>query len=182
MGWGHLKIFFPQTTEPEELIFTWKLSDIVQISACTNYGPWRSRLGTQKGELFLHLYIGKNLLKWNIRSISIKRGTNISCMIGIQIYSNEFSSPLQRGHNHKNRVGPFKYFLLMNHSTIKAQICTSASLNSAESILFSSLSLGVMRGHNRVKHFYICFNGESLWKSLQETTELKQFKFTCKMI
>jgi hypothetical protein len=39
-----------------------------------------------------------------------------------------------------------------------------------------------MRGHNRVKHFYICFNGESLWKYLQETTEPKQFKFTCKVI
>jgi hypothetical protein len=85
-------------------------------------------------------------------------------MIGIQIYSNEGSSHLQRGDNHKNakRVGSLKYFLLMNHSTIKAQIYTSASLYSAESILFNSWSLGVMRGHNRVKHFYICFNGESL--------------------
>jgi hypothetical protein len=44
----------------------------------------------------------------------------------------------------------------------KAQIYTSASLYSAESILFNSWSLGVMRSHNRVKHFYICFNGESL--------------------
>jgi hypothetical protein len=59
----------------------------------------------------------------------------------------------------------------MNHSTIKTQIYTSASLYSAESILFNSWSLGAMRGHNRVKHFYICFNRESLWKSLQETTE-----------
>jgi hypothetical protein len=58
----------------------------------------------------------------------------------------------------KNRVGSFKYFLLMNHSTIKAQIYMNASLYSAE----SSWSLGVMMGHNRVKHFYICFNGESL--------------------
>jgi hypothetical protein len=39
-----------------------------------------------------------------------------------------------------------------------------------------------MRGHNRVKHFYIYFNGESLWKSLLETTEPKQFKYTCKVI
>jgi hypothetical protein len=83
-------------------------------------------------------------------------------MIGIQIYSNEGSSPLQREDNHKNRVGSFKYFLLMNHSTIKAQIYKSASMYSAESTLFNSWSLGVMRGHNRVKHFYIYFNGESL--------------------
>jgi hypothetical protein len=82
----------------------------------------------------------------------------------------------------QNRVGSFKYFLLMNHSTVKAQIYTSTSLYSAESILFNSWSLGFMRSHNRVKHFYICFNGESLWKSLQETTKPKQFKFTCKVI
>jgi hypothetical protein len=83
-------------------------------------------------------------------------------MIGIQIYSNEGSCPLQRGDKHKNRVGSFKYFLLMNHNTITAQIYMNASLYSAESILFNSWSLGVMRGHNRVKHFYICINGESL--------------------
>jgi hypothetical protein len=29
MGWGHLKIFFSRTTEPEELIFTGKLSDVM---------------------------------------------------------------------------------------------------------------------------------------------------------
>jgi hypothetical protein len=27
MGWGHLKILSPRTTEPEELIFALKLSD-----------------------------------------------------------------------------------------------------------------------------------------------------------
>jgi hypothetical protein len=35
------------------------------------------------------VYIGKNLLKLNIFPISIKLGTNISCMMGIQVYSNE---------------------------------------------------------------------------------------------
>ena len=59
----------------------------------------------------------------------------------------------------------------MNHNTIKAQIYTIAFWYSAESILFNSWSLGVMRSHNRVKHIYICFNGDNLWKSLQETTE-----------
>jgi hypothetical protein len=69
------------------------------------YKLWslRVKVGDTRGELFLHLYIGKNLLKWNIRPISIKVGTNISCMIRIQIYSNEGSSPLQRGGGyHKN--------------------------------------------------------------------------------
>jgi hypothetical protein len=42
---------------------------------------------------------------------------------------------------------------------------------SAESILFNFWSHGVSGGHNREKHFYICFNGENLRKSLQETTE-----------
>jgi hypothetical protein len=31
LGWGHFKIFFSRTTEPEDLIFTRKLSAIVQI-------------------------------------------------------------------------------------------------------------------------------------------------------
>jgi hypothetical protein len=53
--------------------------------------------GHKKGNV-----IGKNLLKWNIFPISIKLGTNISCMIGIEFFSNEGSSPLQRGDNHKN--------------------------------------------------------------------------------
>jgi hypothetical protein len=39
MGWDHLKIFLLRTTEPEELIFTWKLSDIMYIQVCTNHSP-----------------------------------------------------------------------------------------------------------------------------------------------
>jgi hypothetical protein len=42
------------------------------------------------------------------RPIAIKFGTNMSCMMGIQVYSNEGPSPLQRGDNQKNRVGSFK--------------------------------------------------------------------------
>jgi hypothetical protein len=34
--------------------------------------------------------------------IAIKLGTNISCMMGIQIYSSEGPSPLQRGDNYKS--------------------------------------------------------------------------------
>jgi hypothetical protein len=37
-----------------------------------------------------------------MRPIEIKLGKNISCMMGIQVYSNEGSNPLQRGDNHKN--------------------------------------------------------------------------------
>jgi hypothetical protein len=32
----------------------------------------------------------------------MKLGTNISCMMGIKIYSNEYPSPLQRGDNQKS--------------------------------------------------------------------------------
>jgi hypothetical protein len=60
----------------------------------------------------------------------------------------------------------------MNHSTIKTKIymSLSASWYSAESILFNLWSPGVIGGHNRVEHFYICFNGENLWKSFQKPT------------
>jgi hypothetical protein len=75
------------------------------------------------------LYIGKNLLKRNIWPISIKVGAHISCMMGIQVYSNEIQVLFKGGMITKvqNRVGSIKYFLLMNNSTIKAQIYTSAS-------------------------------------------------------
>jgi hypothetical protein len=49
----------------------------------------------------------------------------------------------------------------MNNSAIKAEIYRSTFWYSVESILFSP-SMGAMRGHNRVKHIYICFNGENL--------------------
>jgi hypothetical protein len=62
----------------------------------------------------------------------------------------------------------------MNHCTIKAYIYTSVSRYCAESILRNSWSQVVIRDHNSVKHIYICFNGENLWKSLQDTTELKK--------
>jgi hypothetical protein len=62
----------------------------------------RSREGPKEGKQFLHVYIEKNLLKCNIWPISIKLGTNHSCKKGIQVYSNEVPSPLQRGDNHKS--------------------------------------------------------------------------------
>jgi hypothetical protein len=45
VGCGHLQIFL-RTTEPEELIFTGKLSDIMQIKVISNHGP-RGWEGTQ---------------------------------------------------------------------------------------------------------------------------------------
>jgi hypothetical protein len=52
----------------------------------------------------------------------------------------------------------------MNHSTIKAQIYTSASWCSAESILFHSWSPRKIWGATMAKHFYISFNGENFLK------------------
>jgi hypothetical protein len=50
-------------------------------------------------------------------------------MMGIQVYLNEVQVLFKEGKTQKckNRVGSFKYFLLMNHSTRKAQIYMSAS-------------------------------------------------------
>jgi hypothetical protein len=64
----------------------------------------------------------------------------------------------------------------MNHSycTIKAQIYRSASWYSTESNLFNVWSPGVIGGHNKVKHFYVCFNGGNLWKSFQKPREPKK--------
>jgi hypothetical protein len=56
--------------------------------------------------LFLQLYIGKNLLKWNVWPISIKLGTNISCMMGNHVYPNEGPSPFQReDYNESVKIG-----------------------------------------------------------------------------
>jgi hypothetical protein len=76
------------------------------------------------------VYIEKEMFFRTSRPISIKLGTNHSCMKGIPAYSNEGPSPLQSVDNHKsakNRIGSFKYFLLINHSTTKAQIYMKAS-------------------------------------------------------
>jgi hypothetical protein len=54
--------------------------------------------GHKRGNyFFLHLYIGKNLLKRNILQISIKLGTNISCLMGIQVYSNKVQVLFKEG-------------------------------------------------------------------------------------
>jgi hypothetical protein len=47
--------------------------------------------------IFTYVYIGKKIFSRTSRPIAIKLGTDISCMMGIQVYSNEGSSPLQRG-------------------------------------------------------------------------------------
>jgi hypothetical protein len=56
----------------------------------------------------------------------------------------------------------------------------SVSGYSAESILFNLWSQGVIGGHNRVKHFYICFNGGNLFENLFKNpkSQKKKFKFT----
>jgi hypothetical protein len=51
--------------------------------------------------IFTYVYIEKKIFSRTSRPIAIKLITNISCMMGIQIYSNEGPSPLQRGDNHK---------------------------------------------------------------------------------
>jgi hypothetical protein len=48
------------------------------------------------------MFILKKKISRTSNPIAIKLGTNISCMMGIQVYSNEVPSPLQRGDNHKS--------------------------------------------------------------------------------
>jgi hypothetical protein len=59
MGWGHLKIFCG-TTEPEELIFTGKLSDIMLIQVCSNHGPQGLGGATIRKTIFTCVYIENN--------------------------------------------------------------------------------------------------------------------------
>jgi hypothetical protein len=56
---------------------------------------------TRWGTIFTFVY-WKESFKKKHQANSIKLGTSISSMIGIQIYSNEGSSHLLRGDNHKN--------------------------------------------------------------------------------
>jgi hypothetical protein len=52
------------------------------------------------------MFVLKKIFSRTSRPIAIKLGTDISCMMGIQVYSNEGPSPLQRGNNHKSaKVG-----------------------------------------------------------------------------
>jgi hypothetical protein len=63
-------------------------------------GPGGATVGKT---IFTYVYIEKKILSSRTsRPISIKLGTNISCMMGIQVYSNEGQSPLQRRDNHKS--------------------------------------------------------------------------------
>jgi hypothetical protein len=50
----------------------------------------------------------------SMKPISIKLSSNHPCVKGIHVCSNKGPSPLQKGDNHKNKAGPFNYFL-KNH-------------------------------------------------------------------
>jgi hypothetical protein len=78
----------------------------------------------------------------------------------------------------KNRVWSFENLLLKNHCARRAHIYRKAFWYNVDSMLFKSWSPGVGMGHSRVKHIYICFNGKNLSKSVQETPDPKNFKFT----
>jgi hypothetical protein len=56
----------------------------------------------------------------------IKFGTYYPCMKGIQVCSIKRPVPLQRGNNHKNRVGSFKNLILKNYEARKAEFYMKA--------------------------------------------------------
>jgi hypothetical protein len=68
----------------------------VQIKACTNYNPKGSELATRGETIFTRIYWKESFKMKHLIPISIKLGTNRSCMKGIQVYLNEGLSPLER--------------------------------------------------------------------------------------
>jgi hypothetical protein len=54
------------------------------------------------GKQYSLMFILKKIFSRTSRPITIKLGIDISCIMGIQVYSNEGSSPLQRGDDHKS--------------------------------------------------------------------------------
>jgi hypothetical protein len=76
----------------------------------------RAWVGPQWEKPFLHVYFGKkNLSSRTSRPISINLGTNhpqVRKFKIIQIYQGP--GHLQRGDNHKNRVGSFKNLFINN--------------------------------------------------------------------
>jgi hypothetical protein len=57
---GHLKIVFSRTTWPDNLKFTWKLPDVVQIQICSsNHGLRGSGWATIGETVLLCVHIGK---------------------------------------------------------------------------------------------------------------------------
>jgi hypothetical protein len=97
-------------------------------------------------------------------------------MKGIQICSNEGPSPLQRG-------------IITKVQKYGGVLCSHEPQDQKSSDLYESFLTCVQsilsihgpwdyKGHKRVKHIYICFNKKSFGKSLQKTTDPKNFKFT----
>jgi hypothetical protein len=62
----------------------------------------RVKVGDTRGETIFTFVYWKESFKMNNWPISVKLGTNISCMMGIQVYSNEGPRSLQREDNHKS--------------------------------------------------------------------------------
>jgi hypothetical protein len=60
MGWSHLKIF-SQTTKPEWLRITQKLSEILQIRVCKNHCPWGLDGATMGKTIFTGVYFFKEI-------------------------------------------------------------------------------------------------------------------------
>jgi hypothetical protein len=59
-------------------------------------------VGGKRGETIFTFVYWKESFKRNIWPISIKLGTNISCMMGIEVYSNEVQVLFKGGDNHNS--------------------------------------------------------------------------------
>jgi hypothetical protein len=136
MGWCHWIFLFSRTAILSQIaqIYTWKLPDIVQIHACTNYGS-RGSGGATRGDQFLHEYNGKNALKLNrwpiqsnfVQAILAGREFKFIQMKGLVLFKGVWSQKC------KNRVASFTYFFSHEPQYLKM----IASWHSVESILFN---------------------------------------------
>jgi hypothetical protein len=96
MGLGHLKNHWARIG----LIYMEAFWYIVDSSFLKSWSPEVGRATIGK-TIFTYVYIEKKNLLQN-QQANCNQTHKISCMMGIQVYSNEGPSSLQRGDNHKS--------------------------------------------------------------------------------
>jgi hypothetical protein len=74
----------------------------MSINISWNHGPRDSRGATIGKTIFTYVRIEKKSSPKPAGQLQSNLVQTLSCMMGIQVYSNEGPSPLQRGDNHKS--------------------------------------------------------------------------------
>jgi hypothetical protein len=150
----------------------------MQIQVCTNHGPqWSGH--NRENYIYMIVFMLKKMFTRTSKPISIKLGTNhlwfkmIKKLWKCQVlFKVEIFTKMQKW------GGVIEKSSLREPQVRIVQIYLKASWHSAESILLNSWSPGIWRGHNRVKHFYVCFNRKSLKIFSRNHWAKNKFKFT----